>query len=255
MKDEGFTLITCSYNTPIVTLCMLKSYCKYHSGVHRLILIENSTNTETCQQLDQYNVPYIKGADILTEPKQSNWAWTHYCGLDWAVNNCNTPYCIIVDTDILFRDNIYPYIIQFLKNPTQYVAMGTHTMRDKPEIDADYYMLPRIHPSFMILNVDYFNKTGLTFDPYVEADIKSDECLDVGSYIYYKLIRDGKQTINIDPNKRRFIHSEGLSWAKTFYQNFNRKERLEKLEIYDTVVYNDLSEIDITDRYTLELNI
>ena len=249
MRRESFTLVTCSYNTPIVTICMLKSYCKHHPGIQSLILIENSTDDQTRVQLDAYNVPYIKGEDVLTEPDRCNWAWTHYCGLDWGVNKCNTRFCLIVDTDILFRDSIYPYLDQLTKDPDQYIAIGTHTMRDKPEPDVNYYMLPRIHPSFMFLNAEYFKQHKLTFDPYVDIKTSPDECFDVGSYIYYKIIEDGKQTINIDPHKRRFIHSEGLSWAKTFHKNFGSKERLEKLEIYNNMVYNDLSDINITDRF------
>ena len=59
-KMRDLTLITCSYNTPIVVEIMLKSFVSFHGVPQRLILFENSTNDETAKLLDKSNVPYIR---------------------------------------------------------------------------------------------------------------------------------------------------------------------------------------------------
>ena len=169
--DARFTIITCSYNTPLITECLLKSYSKYHPGNHRLILIDNSTNNETREMLESYNIEYEKGEDVLGKaPKNSVW-WSHHTGLDWAVKQCKTPYCLILDTDILFRKNIIKFFEIFHKNSDKYVAMGEHMPKDIPKTIKDgkvvkassKFILPRIHPCFMLLNVKFFNKHKLTF--------------------------------------------------------------------------------------------
>ena len=57
---DDLTLITCSYNTPDITLTMLKSWVSVHGeGQQRLILSDNSTDNNTSDVLKLYNVPHL----------------------------------------------------------------------------------------------------------------------------------------------------------------------------------------------------
>ena len=251
--DARFTIITCAYNTPLITECLLKSYLKYHPGYHRLTLIDNSTNNETRDMLDSYNIEYVKGEKVLGKPPTKDSWWTHHTGLDWAVNKCITPYCLILDTDILFRKNIVKFFEIFHNNSDEYVAMGEHMPKDKPKtvkdgkvvIASDEYILPRIHPCFMLLNVDFFKENKLSFsEPKNIKPENKDEKYDVGSYLYEQIYKLGKQTIRIEKDDKSYIHCEGLSWA----EGVNKK-----IDFYKDVVYNDLSNIDITDKFYKEI--
>jgi hypothetical protein len=189
--------------------------------------------------LTDYSIPYVDGNKVLVKPENCNWAWTHYCGLDWAVQNCNTPYCLILDTDILFKGNIIPYFERFIDSDV--VASGIHMKRGKPKPDHDYYMLPRLHPCFMLLDVNFFNSNNLTFDPYIDMPKEENECLDVGSYLYHMIYKLGESILPIHPTDKPFIHCEGLSWAK--------EDNKEKLDLYNDMVCKDLSDINITGKF------
>ena len=236
MKDERFTIITCSYNTPLITECMLRSYCKYHGGQHRIIVIDNSTNDETKIMLDKYRVPYVDGNTIT---KNKDWS-SHYLGLDWAVKNCTTPNCLILDTDILFKENIYLLFERFVDDK-DVVALGPHCTEYKTDTKR---ILPRIHSCFMMLDVEFFNKhCDLTFSDSVSDGLEEGQAYDVGSYLYKRIIDLKKKTLNVEYN-RYYVHAGGGSWT-------NKQQEL--VDYYKNVIYNYLVDIDITDSFISEI--
>ena len=249
MNDERFTIITCSYNTPVITECLLKSYYKHHPGVrHRIILIDSSDNDDTLEMLDKYDVPYVRGRKTLPKPPAKDDWWYHHTGLDWAVNKCTTPYCLIVDTDILVRSSLIKFFTIFANQPG-YVAMGEHMPRDIPKTFKDgkvvpigtTYVLPRIHPCFMLLDVNFFRDNNLTFSEPKDYDkLPDNERHDVGSYLLQRIYDLGKETIRIESNDKSYIHSEGLSWATGVD---------DKHDFYKNTVMKDLSDVDITGKY------
>ena len=88
---DDLTLITCSYNTPDITLTMLKSWMHVHNRTQRLIVCDNSTNSDTKNLLYDHKVPYI------TYPGMS-----HGDGVNEALKLCKTRYALLVDTDVVF---------------------------------------------------------------------------------------------------------------------------------------------------------
>ena len=257
MKGDNLTLITCSYNTPLITECMLKTYCKYHKGKHRIIIVENSDPGDATRgMLEKYNVPYVDGRKVISpEPAEHGWGWSHHRGLDWAVRNCSTPYCLIVDTDIIFKQNLQ-YLFDFFENNEQIAALGPHYQKTRPLKYDNFgtcmnpeqkHILPRVHPCFMMLDVELFKKhDDLTFNgspetgPVLMAEkLAADESYDIGSYLFMRLGELGKQTSNVEHNVI-YTHAEGASWAEG-------KHHI--LDFYTNVVYNELSDIDITNKF------
>ncbi len=195
---NDLTLITCSFNTPLVTECMLKTFSNFHKGKHKICLIENSDNDETKLLLDNYNIPYVDGKKVL-EQNNKEWGWSHHKGLDWAVKNIKTKYCLIVDTDILFVKPILNFL-EILKKDNSIVALGPHQNKSEK-------ILPRIHPCFMFLDAEFFNShSDLTFSYTDNAKH------DVGSYFYERVYELGKRTYPIEHNKH-YNHLEGASWS------------------------------------------
>ena len=196
---DDITLITCSYNTPLVTECMLKTFSYFHKGKHKICLIENSDNNETKLLLDNYNIPYVNGKKVLEQ--NNNWGWSHHKGLDWAVKNIKTKYCLIVDTDILFLKPILNFL-DILKEDNSIVALGPHQI-----FPPKLKLSPRVHPCFMFLNAEFFNSySDLTFS------YTNDPKHDVGSYFYERVYELGKSIYFIEHNKY-YNHLEGASWA------------------------------------------
>jgi hypothetical protein len=255
-KSDLFTLITCSYNTPFITEVMLKTYCMHHAGKHRIIIVENSDPEDTTREmLARYNIPYIDGYKILpSDPisegykKIDSWFHGHYrshhAGLDWAVRNCETPYCLIVDTDILFKQNLEQWF-DFFANNEQIALLGPHyeKTKDSPQV------LPRVHPCFMMLDVELFKKyDDLTFNSdhatgpsheLMAEKLADDECYDVGSYLFLRIGELGKQTSNIRHNVL-YHHYEGASRTSGKHHIHH---------FYEHNINNNLSSIDITNKY------
>ena len=249
-KSDLFTLITCSYNTPLITEAMLKTYCFHHEGRHRIIIVENSDPEDTTREmLATYNIPYTDGHKILpsgSPPQGNEQSRSHHVGLDWAVRNCKTPYCLIADTDILFNQNL-GQLFDFFVNNEQIALLGPHyeKTKDSPQV------LPRVHPCFMMLDVELFKKYGdLTFNnshflglshKLMAEKLADDECHEVGTYLFLRIGEIGKQTSNIKHNVL-YYHCEGVSrtLVKHQYQH-----------IFSSYCDNilDISNSDITNKF------
>ena len=261
MRADDLTIITCSYNTPTVTECMLKSYVKYHEGRHRIIIVENSSpGDKTRDILKKNNVPYVDGHDVLPPaPEEHGWGWSHHKGVDWAIRRCPTRYCLLVDTDIIFQQNLQKMYDHFISDEDA-VALGPHTERRRPfKYDENFvcvnpeqkYILPRIHPCFTLLDANFFKEhEDITYNGSPETGpiemidkLGHEDSYDVGSYVLLRIRELGKTTINIRHDKY-FQHGEGLSWAG----------KTDMLEYYEKVIYNRLSDIDITDRFYTDID-
>ena len=271
MNSDQFTLITCSYNTPVFTECMLMSFTKYHEGVNKIIIIENSDPSDKTRSiLDKNNIPYVDGHKVLPPaPEKDGWGWSHHKGLDWAVNNCDTPYCLIVDTDILFKRNI-DYLFDFFAHSCTVNTGMLGSLQEKGWGGSNKLLVQRIHPSFMMLNADYFKEKKLTFNGSITTDLDEKiESYDVGSYIYRRMQKDGKQIIDIGPCNNIYIgddgdvcqsagvspneiiianghgicyHGLGLSWEE--------HKMKPMLDFYNQLVYNQMGKVDMKDRFS-----
>jgi len=263
MKADQFTIVSCSYNTPIFTECMLKSFVKYHEGNHKVIIIENSKPDDgTRAMLDKHNIPYVNGNKVLPPAPTDGhgWGWSHHKGLDWAIKHCTTPYCLIVDTDILFKCNL-DYLFNFFIRNRDAVALGEH--HETCLGGGDKVVLERLHPCFMMLDVNFFNDNNLTFNGSITAGLEGNESYDVGSYLYRRINDLGKQVIHngdgnnlylgdsdteiyIKEGNDLYYHGVGLSW-----EEYKVKPML---DFYNQLVYNQIGDIDITDKFYTDIN-
>lgn len=250
-KSDLFTLITCSYNTPLITEAMLKTYCFHHEGRHRIIIVENSDPEDTTREmLETYNIPYTDGHKILpsgSPPQGNEQSRSHHVGLDWAVRNCETPYCLIVDTDILFNQNLDPFF-DFFANNEQIALLGPHIEKTK---HTSPQCLPRVHPCFMMLDVELFKKyDDLTFNnshflglshKLMAEKLADDECHEVGTYLFLRIGEIGKQTSNIRHNEL-YHHYEGASWCNSIGKRMVS-------DFYKSVSKCAVSRIDIKNKF------
>jgi GTP:adenosylcobinamide-phosphate guanylyltransferase len=83
---------------------MLKSWMHVHNRTQRVIIVDNSTNDETKNLLDEHKVPYI------TRPGMS-----HGNGVNEALRLCKTKYALLVDTDVIFTQDHSSIFKQFKK--------------------------------------------------------------------------------------------------------------------------------------------
>jgi len=196
MKD--LTLISCSYNTPDVTMLMLKSFALVHDAPQHVLISENSTNEDTTLLLNKYNIPYIR-----------NQGFTHGDGINELLEQCNTKYALLVDTDVIFLKNHLDVFKQFKE--MELALMG--------KIEGDRggkRIYKRVNPWHCFINVDLIKHHNIKFfDQELMKNSFNTDCIyDIGS-TFFKSVKENKLRIgDVDYSNEYFLHLEGMSWYK-----------------------------------------
>ena len=226
MKD--LTLITCSYETPMVTLTMLKSF-KYHNEKDfdkmNLLIMENSNDESTRTLLDAHNIRYV-----------SNVGGTHSKSLDKALKMCKTKYALVVDTDIIFYGSI---IEEYKRIKQEHIILSGIECGDRGGLS----LYARIHPWFMFVDVEEINIKKINFHDDVRINYTNSndfyghipliktrptgKLYDVGSTFYEDLINEKCKIDNNQNIQKLFKHYEGTSWytkcgIKRFVEHGNK---------------------------------
>ena len=226
---NDLTLITCSFETPDITLNMLRSYVKVHGeGSFNVLIMENSKDEATRDLLRKENIPFI-----------TNKGMSHEDGMNIALKNCKTKYALIVDTDVIFYKSLQPLFDQFKREDA--TLMGT-VCGDRGGKSLKF----RIHPWFCFVNIDNLNKHNIIFNDvkrYIIRDEKDGKTYDVAASMFEDVLKNNLHIINSDAEGSYFKHYEGMSWRKN-HLDFQKwagevKSQYDKEtegKFYDTVI-------------------
>lgn len=191
---DNITLASCSYNTPEVTLTMLKSFFKFHNETNVLIC-ENSTDDETEKLLINHKVPFIKNKNGLHSPS-----------VDILIQECKTDYMLLVDTDIIFlkkHDDVFDLVKKM-----DITLLG--------EVCGDRggkKLYNRVHPWHCFINVNHIKNNDIKFYDY-NRQIKRDgeKIYDVGASFFEDIKLKNLKIGNVNLQDKYFKHYEGMSW-------------------------------------------
>jgi len=198
---DNLTLITCSYNTPQMTLTMLKSFVSVHDNnnfCQSLMLIDNSTNSLTKNLLETNKIPYI-----------SNPGNTHGHGINKCLELCKTDYALLVDTDIIFLKSHVDVFEQFKSMDL--------TLMGKIEGDrGGKKIYKRVNPWHCFINVKYLKEHNIMFfdEPRMKQSFSTNCIYDIGSTCFEDVVKNKLKIGNIDLHNDCYIHFEGMSWYK-----------------------------------------
>lgn len=200
MKD--ITLITASYNTPIITKRMILSFKRYHPDAS-ILVCENSSDDETKTYLKRKKNRYI-----VNDNKN------HAPSVDALIEEIKTEHALLVDTDVIFLNSINKVYEQFKKE--NYTAIG-HICTDS----AGVYE-PRIHPCFMMFSVSAVKKNNIKYYDRDRSDNKlptyGDKNYDVGSSFFEDIKQNKFKIGNFNGEGFYYKHYGAMSWA---IQKFN----------------------------------
>ena len=209
---EDLSLITCSYNTPEILELCLKSFVFHHgSGPHKIIIVENSTDTETQFFLDLNNISYIKNA-----------GGTHSPSIDLGFQQVKTKYALLIDTDVIFNRNIN-FIFYFFKR-CNLTLLG--------EIQGDrggFLLYPRVAPYFCFINMENIRASKIQFHDEqrikktnsegffnnipINYEQRKQRFYDVGSIFYEDVQINNFRIANLEDINNIVFHAESLSWT------------------------------------------
>jgi hypothetical protein len=196
---NNITLATCSYNTPDVTITMIKSFFKHHDKT-KVLVCENSLDEETIKLLTEHNIPYIRNRGGLHSPS-----------VDLLIENCKTDYMLLVDTDIIFLKN----------HQDKFAIVQQMDLTLMGEVCGDRggkSLHNRVHPWHCFINVKHIKDNNIKFYDY-NRQIKRDDnkIYDVGAS-FFEDIRAVKLKIgNVILQDIYYKHYEGMSWRTLKY--------------------------------------
>jgi hypothetical protein len=211
---DNTTVLTCSYNTPTITITMLKSFVSVHGiGPHNIIISENSTTWHTSELLDKNGIKHIlnKGSP-------------HSQSIDKLFELCTTKYALLVDTDIIFKQPINRLIEVIEQN-------GGTILGEICGSRGGYMLHDRINPWFCLINIENIKKNNIKFHDQKRIEDSKSELFyknipinyavrntspyyDVGSTFYEDIINAKLKIINAKGLNNYFTHYEGSSWHR-----------------------------------------
>lgn len=191
---DNLTLASCSYNTPEVTLTMLKSFFKYHDSTN-VLMCENSTNDETEKLLIENKVPFIKNKNGLHSPS-----------VDILIQNCKTDYMLLVDTDVIFLKN-HKNIFDMMRNVNATLLGEICGDRGGKKLHN------RVHPWHCFINVKNIKDNNIKFYDY-DRQIKRncEKIYDVGASFFEDIKANNLKIGDVKLQDNYFKHYEGMSW-------------------------------------------
>jgi glycosyltransferase involved in cell wall biosynthesis len=209
---DDLSLIICSYNTPEILELCLKSFVFHHgNGPHKIIIIENSTNDKTQQFLDFNNITYVKN------PKG-----THSPSVDIGLSLAKTKYCLLIDTDIIFKRNVGEVFTIFKE---QHLTLLGEIQGDR----GGFLLYPRVAPYFCFINIDNIrnkkinfhneervnntNSMGFFKNIPINNGHRNQKYYDVGSVFFEDVQKNNLGISNLANIDSYILHAESLSWA------------------------------------------
>lgn len=196
------TIVTCNYNTPDLITNLMVSIAK------------------TCEDIPQVLV-ITTGEYPLLKPVKPLWQ-NHYIpnsshgdAVNEAFNLVKTRYVLLVDSDVLFLDDIYKPFEKFVKG--NFALMGD-VVGDR----GGKSLYPRVNPWFCFIDLDQLKEHDIKFyDHYRTKEIPSEKIYDIGSTMFEDVSNAGLTIADAKMEDKYFKHYEGMSWRVQKYNPNN----------------------------------
>jgi len=177
---NDISLVTINWNQQPCVELLLKSYVKHHYTGEplKLMLVDNGSTDNSKQWLIENEIPFI---DLHNNIGHEN-------GLNFIYNDIKTKYCLLNDTDVEYKGNVYGYL-----NELNEVCISAGEMIDNNYINLDK-VKDRISPWFWLFDISKMHEAGVKYfrDPKVE-----DWSYDVGSWQWEQIKNLGYTNFNI----------------------------------------------------------
>lgn len=234
------TLVSVNWNNQQCLELMLKSYAAHHFSKNglKLLLADNGSDDGSQDWLIANEIPFLKFPDNMGHEQMLNVLYP-------AIS---TQYVLIVDTDIIFKENVWPMVNSLYKDK---VATGDLILGDNLHSPVK----PRLGAWFILADIKECRKHGITYFRNT-----GDWSYDVGSHFYENIIKAGLDVIpiqrepgNIDRDVigmryESFDHLLRMSWD-TVKKHPDRKDEVQMRMLYVKEKLQKLQNIDLKGRF------
>lgn len=153
MNLSDLTLLTVSFNNNLLTGMMLKSFSKQTGIIPKVVIVDNGDKIPVDKGLKSvFKVIDNFNHKLLSDEIQPS--RNHCKTIDYALKNeITTKWCLLVDNDILFKNTLKSFLLNFDTN--KYDSAG--------EIGFDIIPPNRLYPYFCLINIDKFLKEKIDY--------------------------------------------------------------------------------------------
>lgn len=224
--DNKLSIITVNFNTPEYIFALNHSLRKYNTWYKQPIIVYDNSITKELKEIktEQLDIRYVDNAiykDIDSLPKSKYAVAGNYNSarhaktIDMMLNNISTPYCLLVDSDIIFKMDFKKIVDDFITN--NYFLMGYRRTT---------YKKPCIAPWCCFINIKQYTNKKLSFFDFNRILYINDNLdYDTGASLYEDAISNGLQIKETQDNTfythfkgGSVFKNKGILWLK---QNLN----------------------------------
>jgi hypothetical protein len=189
---------------------MLKSWKEINGAIsNKVYIVDNSTNDETANLLNENEIKFNRMV-----------GGSHFNGVQTMLNNIQTKYLLLVDTDVIFKKDLTDIVNFFIDG--KYTIMG-EACGDR----GGQPLFTRIHPWFCLIDVENVRARKIPFVnmPKIRATGSEqyygsvpligsarNKKYDVGATFLEDIIQSGLRAYNKKLDPEYYFHYEGMSW-------------------------------------------
>jgi glycosyltransferase involved in cell wall biosynthesis len=195
----NLTILTCNYNTPKMTLNLLRSLKLTNKQLPDILVINTGDNGSDHDDLRKIVNCYDCGNT------------SHGNAVNIGFDLIQTDYILLVDSDVIFLDDISkPFNIFKDKGLT---LMG-HVTGDR----GGKSIYNRVDPWFCFMDLKKLKQWGIKFYDHERTKVtKSSKIYDIGSSMFEDVINCGGYVGDCLMEGKYFKHYEGMSWRVQKY--------------------------------------
>jgi len=192
------TIVICNHDTPDLITNLLGSISKCCEDIPKILVI----STGKFPLLEPHNPLF----DTHYIPHSS-----HGDAVNKAFKLIKTQYMLLVDSDVLFLDDIY--------KPFEKFKEGNFTLMGEVVGDRGGKSLyPRVNPWFCFIDLQQLKEHNIIFyDHYRTKVLKSDKIYDIGSTMFEDVVNANLLIADAKMEGKYFKHYEGMSWRVQKY--------------------------------------
>jgi len=199
---SGLSILTCNYDTPVITTNMLRSLNRI-SSCH----IDHCYVMDTSPTSGQLRHHLPDGVIIEDLPNYS-----HGKAVNHALNLIENDHILLIDSDVIFYKDIAPIYQKFKE--------GNFTLLGNVSGDRGGKALhPRVDPWFCFINRRHLMGNDIKFfdEERTVNSRNTSRVYDVGSTMFEDVLNANLLIANFNAENKYFKHYEGMSWRVQKY--------------------------------------
>lgn len=144
-------IVILNYNTPIDTINCIKSILKYNTALIKVVVVDNASSDDSLRKIKEFtsSMPFVS---IIESEQNLGYARGNNLGIDLLKKDTSVEYIMILNSDVLFVEDIIPTLLQNLSEKNIAIISPVLYKKNMQEYD---YNCARLAPSFLEIFIHF----------------------------------------------------------------------------------------------------